>query len=242
METDIAEIIELRDTVQFLKIMQQIFEERVGSKPMFRITGTPTDLGAVSANLNSPELVSILEHPPTRSGGWTVRPLPPLRRNVLGFESDRIDYHHLKFIRNGHLEFWTLIDSHFCWRQDEQSFKQHPRLYPYPVVEYPLSFCRLYRQLVKFLNINSPIVFQVQYVNVKGVILLPDRPESEGFIAPMESVKPLDTNRLVLPKVTVPNDFDPDPTALELVQDVYFQFGYSQRHIPFFDNTGHSEL
>ena len=242
METDIAEIIELKDTSQFLKIMQQIFEERVGKRPMFRITGTPAELGRISADLNSPELVNLLEHPTGRNDGWTVRPLPPLRRNVLGFESDRIDYHHLKFIRNGHLEFWTMIDGHFCWRQDEEGFKQHPRLYPYPVVEYPLSFCRLYSQLVKLLNISTSIVFQVQYINVKGIILLPYRPESEGFIDPLESVKPLDTNRLVLPKVTVPHDFDPDPTALELVQDVYFQFGYTPRQIPFFDSTGHSEL
>ena len=222
--------------------MQQIFEERVGTSPIFRITGTPAQLGSVSANLNSQELVSLLEDPPGRTSGWRVRPLPPLRRNALGFENDRIDYHHLKFIRNGHLEFWTAIDGSFCWMQDEKSFKQHPRLYPYPVVEYPLSFCRLYSKIKALLKISLPIVFQMQYLNVMGVILPPFRPESIGFMFPIESIKPLDKNRLVLSKLKVGADFDPDPTALELVQDIYFEFGYSREHIPFFDNTGHSEL
>ena len=51
MEIDIADILELRDTGQFLKLMQVMFEERVETNPFFRLTATPTDLGAVSAPL-----------------------------------------------------------------------------------------------------------------------------------------------------------------------------------------------
>jgi len=242
METDIAEIIELRDGNQLLKVMQQIFEERVGNQRTFRISGTPLHLDDVSADLSNPELFKLLEHPPGRTDGWTVKPLRPLRRNALGFENDRIDLQHLKFIKNGHLEFWTAIDESFCWQQDQQSFKQHPRLYPYAVVEYPVSFCRLYSRLAALLNITSDILFQMQYIGVRGVILLPFRPDSIGFRHQMESIRPLEAERLVLPKHRVRRNFDPDQTALELVQEVYFQFGYERRHIPFFDENGHSSL
>jgi hypothetical protein len=243
MQTDIAEILELRDPNQFLAIMQREFETKIDSARFFRITATPVDLQQVSAPLNDRNLFELLAHPPGRNGGWTVKPSPPLRRNALGFENDRFDFEHIKFIRNGHLEFWTPVDLHFCWRQDEASFKKHPRLYPYPVVEYPVSFCRLYKHLCTTLHVESRVIFQMQYVNSEGIVLLPYRPDSIGFMHPMESIKPAERSRLVFPKHSVNSDFDPDPTALSLVEELYFEFGYSREQIPFFDPTGHaSEL
>lgn len=242
MEYDIADILEMRDASQFLKVMQEVFEERIGNRPFFRITGTATDLHDTTADLGDPVLREILEKPVGRDAGWLVQPLPPLKHNVLGFENDRIDFHHLKFIKNGHLEFWTQIDDHFCWRQSEKARKEHPRLYPYPVVEYPVSFCRLYKRLVSALQIKSSVIFQMQYLNVKGVILLPYQPESIGFMHQIEPIVPLERNRLVFPKKTVPATFEPDPTALDLVQDLYVQFGYGREHIPFFDSSGRSRL
>jgi len=242
VEYDIADILELRDLDQLLKVMQSEFETRVGAQPFFRITGTPADLKAV-ASPSDRTLIEFLQNPPGRESGWTVKPLPPLRRNALGFENDRIDFHHLKFIRNGHLEFWTRIDESFAWNQDEASFKRHPRLYPYPVVEYPLTFCRLYRKLADHLNVHSTVVFQMQYINVKGVVLLPYRPESIGFMDPTQPIKPAERSRLVFPKHYLPYNFDPDKAALELVEELYYEFGYGREHIPFFDEGGHvSEL
>jgi hypothetical protein len=242
VENDIAEVLEVRDPDQLLKVMQTEFEAKIGSARFFRITGTPSDL-KVLASPNDRALMQLLENPPGRESGWNVRPLPPLRRNALGFENDRIDFHHLKFIRNGHLEFWTKIDEYFAWNQDDASFKEHPRLYPYAVIEHPLSFCRLYKKLMEHLHINSPVVFQMQYVNVKGVVLLPYRPESIGFMHPMVPIKPSERNRLVFPKHYLPYNYDPDLATLELVEELYSEFGYGREHIPFFDPTGHiSEL
>ena len=79
----------------------------------------------------------------------------------------------MKFIKNGHLEFWTAIDQYSCWQQDPVEMKIHPRLYPYPAVEHPLSFLRLYRALADLLRIHGDILFQMQYLNIKGAILLP---------------------------------------------------------------------
>ncbi len=245
MEYDIAEILEERQIGQFLKIMQEEFEQRIGSSRFFRITGTPVDLGCVAADLEDKKLVDVLSHPPNphgRRGGWDARPLPPLQRTALGLENERIEYHHMKFIKNGHLEFWTAIDHFFCWQQDPEEMQTHPRLYPYPVIEHPLSFVRLYRSLVDYLRIESDIVFQLEYLNIQGAILLPYQPESIGFKTPIEPIKPLTRNRLVFEGKRFPSDLDPDPAALQLIKDVYFEFGYGREQIPFFDGTGHSAL
>ena len=120
--------------------------------------------------------------------------------------------------------------------------KDHPRLYPYPVVEHPVSFLRLYRALTDYLKIDCDIVFQMQYLNVKGAILLPYQPESIRFMHPVEPVKPLGRDRLVFEAKRFAKDFDPDPCALEMIKDLYYQFGYDREHIPFFDDTGHCKL
>jgi hypothetical protein len=226
-------------------MMQGTFEERIGTSRFFRITGTPADLGQVSADLGQSTLVELLEKSPNphgRSGGWDVRPLPPLKRTALGLENQRIEFHHMKFIKNGHLEFWTAIDQYFCWQQDPVEMKIHPRLYPYAVVEHPLSFVRLYRVLADYLQIRGDILFQMQYVNIKGAILLPYQPESIGFKNPFDPVRPLEENRLVFERIRFAEGFDPDPSAFAVIKELYYAFGYSREQIPFFDATSHSSL
>ena len=245
MPYDIAELLEVRDVAHFLRLMQEEFGARIGSRRFFRISATPTELDSVSADLDDAQLLALLQNPPNphaRFAGWDVKPLPPLRRNSLGFENERIDFHHMKFVKNGHLEFWTEIDDSFCWQQDAKEMKEHPRLYPYAVVEHPVSFCRLYRALSDHLALDCDLIFQMQYWNVQGAYLLPYHPESIGFMAPMGGIRPLQRQRLLFEPKRFPSGFDPDPTALELIKDLYYEFGYGREHIPFFDETGHSRL
>jgi hypothetical protein len=245
MEYDIAEILEVRETDQLLKIMQEEFEQLIGTERFFRITGTPADLDRSAADLDSRELVDLLSNPPNplgRAHGWTVKPLPPLQRSSLGFQNERVNFHHMKFLKNGHLEFWTAIDEYFCWRQEPTARKTNPRLYPYAVVEYPLSFVRLYRALVDLLGITSDCIFQMQYLNIRGAILLPYVPESIGFKFPLEPIKPINRNRLLFEPKRFSAGFSPDPTALQIIKDLYYEFGYEREHIPFFDQAGNSVL
>lgn len=245
VEYDIAEILEITKSEHLLKVMQDLFEEKVGERPFFRITATPECLGTISADLEDNRLQKLLENPPNPHGrwaGWDARPLPPLKRNALGFENPRTNFHHMKFIKNGHLEFWTEVDESFCWQQSTEERKVHPRLYPYAVVEHPVSFVRLYRALADLLGIACDITFQLQFLNIKGAILFPYRPESIGFMFPKEPVKPLDRNRLVFQPKKSHKEFDPDPAALGMIKDLYHEFGYSREHIPFFDESGHCEL
>lgn len=245
MRYDIADILEVRDLSRFLAMMQEEFEETIGSRRFFRITATSHDLGQVSADVDSIDLRQVLENPPNPNGrfsGWVVKPLGGLRRTALGLQNERFDYHHLRFIRNGHLEFWTEVDENFCWRQDAESLKKNPRLYPYAVVEYPVSFVRLYQVLQSFLNLKVRVTFQMQYLNIRGAILLPYQPESISFQHPVDPVIPFDKDRLLFPKKDFPHDYEPDPVALELIKDLYNAFGFGREHIPFFDQTGHCKL
>lgn len=241
MEYDIAEVLEIRDLSRFLQVMQDTFEAQIGSRRTFRITGTPAELGQVDADLSSRELQDLLEDPPGREGGWNVKPLLPLRRSSLGFETDRPDFHHMKFIKNGHLEFWTAIDEHFSWKKTPEQ-KVHPILYPYAVVEYPVSFLRLYRRLADLMGIKTDCIFQMEYLNIQGAILRPYQPESIGYDHSVEGIRPTEKTRLVFQKKTFPSTFDPDPAALRLITDLYFEFGYGPDHIPFFDAKGRCKL
>ena len=92
------------------------------------------------------------------------------------------------------------------------------------------------------LGIEGKVVFQMSYLNVLGCILLPYQPESIGFQHTLEQVKPLENDRLVLERKTYTKDFDPDPVALEIIKDLYYAFGYAEKHIPFLDETGHCRL
>lgn len=243
MKYQIAELIEITDGHAFLKAMQESFAQTVGSQRTFRVTATPLHLGTAFAELENEALVRLLKDPPrARRSGWTVKPLGSLRRNALGFENERPDYHHMIFIKNGHLEFWTEIDDSFCWQQPEQDMQKHPRLYPYAVVEYPVSFARLYRGLVELIGLSGNVIFQMQFVNVKGAILLPYQPGSIGFDHPHEPVKPLARDSLIFEKKMVGHDFDPDPVALSMIKDLYFEFGYERKHIPFFDDKDQCRL
>jgi hypothetical protein len=245
MQYDIAELLEVKDTGQFLKYMQDEFEGRIGPLRFFRISATPGVLGRVSAALDDSKLLELLQNPPNphaRFAGWDAKPLPPLRRSALGLENERVDFHHMKFVKNGHLEFWTEIDESFCWQQDRKEMKEHPRLYPYAVVEHPVSFCRLYRALADHLGVDCDVVFQMQYWNIQGAYMLPYHPESIGFAAPVERIRPLERQRLLFQAKRFPATFDPDPSALEVIKDLYYEFGYGREHIPFFDAEGHCRL
>jgi hypothetical protein len=242
---DIADLLDVREASDLRAMMQEDFERRIGQKRFFRVTATPVNLGQISVDLDDSRLFGLLLQPPNphgRRGGWDARPLPPLQRTSWGLENERIEFHHMKFIKNGHLEFWTAIDHFFCWQQDAVEMKDHPRLYPYAVVEHPLSFVRLYRALADYLNVDGDVDFQMQYLNIQGAILLPYQPESIGFMAPIDPIKPLVRERLLFQAKRFRKDFDPDLAALELIKDIYYEFGYGREHIPFFDETGHSTL
>ena len=41
------------------------------------------------------------------------------------------------------MEFWAPLNDHFCWRQSDEEFERELKLYPFPVIEYPVAFTKL---------------------------------------------------------------------------------------------------
>ena len=147
------------------------------------------------------------------------------------------NFGYLELLKNGHMEFRIPLDEHFCHMQSEEEFSKRPTLYPYPVIEYPVTFLRLYGELVKKVPIESALLINLCYVNVKEYNLLPYRPGSYGFIF-RETSRVYDEQHIILPEMTVEREFDPDKTAYGLIEQVFNSFGLEAKVIPFFTEEG----
>ena len=218
------------------------FSEIIGLKRYFRLTVTPT---LNDNNMIDPEdtnLIKMIEYPPKqRIGGWSIRPIQPIHFDGEKYFSDNIEYHHLRLYRSGHLEFWTEIDEHFCWRQYHDEFLKSPRLYPLSVTEYPVSFLRFAKELYAYLKTNCFFYWTLEYWNLKGCILLPYHPQAFGFISPDSPPRPF-AKDYFKGKSQLMQDFKPDQEAFKLIKEFYYAFGYKKEHIPFFDDEGNFSI
>ncbi|GAI42362.1 unnamed protein product, partial [marine sediment metagenome] len=147
------------------------------------------------------------------------------------------DFEYLELLKNGHMEFWTPLDEHFCYKQSKEEFSKRPTLYPYPVIEYPVTFLRLYKELVSKVLIESSLLINLCYVNIKGYNLLPYRPGSIGFTF-RETSRVYDERHIILPEMNVKSEFNSDKTAYDLIEQVFNSFGLEAKVIPFFTEEG----
>ena len=112
------------------------------------------------------------------------------QRSLNGIELGTKEYEYLEVFENGHLEFWTPLDDHFCWRQSAEEQQIRPRLYPYPVAEYPVSFLRLTAALLDNAGYSEEMVIQLEYRNAGGYILRPGQPGHFDFDSPLDPSTP----------------------------------------------------
>jgi hypothetical protein len=235
------ELVTIRNSDTLSDVAYQRFLSEVEAEPFFRIAITPVNLDRNSIDLDSKEISQLLMKPPgSRPNGWNMAAFsgPPKRVEFVIFQGEMGGYRYLEILSNGHMEFWTPLDEHFCWRQSPEEFRTRPRLYPYPVNEYPTTFLRLYRGLINAVNvIKDDFELSLHYRNVKGYILRPYSPESVGFMMPSPGVHSYQKEHFEIFSRLVPNDFEPDTTAFEIVSDLYDGFGLSTDTIPFYDET-----
>ncbi|HLD36316.1 MAG TPA: ATP-binding protein [Planctomycetota bacterium] len=205
--------------------------------PYFRIAITPDSPKENTIDVESDNIQQLIINPPgSRRDGWNVQTEFPIERFSEGIRSGRKDYEYLEVFGNGHMEFWTPLNDHFCWRQSHEEFQKRPRLWPYPVIEYPTTFLRLYRALVDKISIGGNFLIDMQYRNIKGYVLPPHAPETIRFRFYTEDIKPFNGNHIVVPRATIPNDFKPDKIAYDLIKYVYASFELESKTIPFFNS------
>jgi len=224
-----------------LRSMDHLFEYAVQNDRYFRLTITPHNLRGGLFNPSDAKIQEILSNPPQqRAHGWNMKSIAPIRIYAAGLESETLNnryLYYLNLLTSGHLEFWTPIDDHFCWNQDPQEMERHPRLYPYAATEHPISFLRLAKALYQQLNLSCPYNWRMQYWNLQGCILLPYHPGIVDFDYPFNHPIPYKDLHFMR-DANLDADFDPDASALILIEKLYQAFTYSRSHIPFFDKNG----
>lgn len=218
------------------------FTNRIGLRRFYRLTAIPSTIQDHMEKLARSEVRNLLLHPEGRDAGWLTAAFPPLIHSTIGLESTHSERHQVRLLNSGTLEFSTPVDDSFCWQQPSDSMKQHPRLYPYAVVEYPLSFCREYLRITELLELSGEVTFHLELYNIRNAVLLPFRPESLGYAMPTAAVRPIEKVDLFLKPATVSIPFSPDKVTLLLLLDLYRAFGYEEKHIPFRKQDGTFEL
>jgi len=216
------------------------FIEEVGNHPFFRVSVTPISPKVGLIDVDSEPTRTLINNPPgSRRAGWNMEAgYRQIERFADGIRRGDKNEEYLELLSNGHMEFWTPLNESFCWRQSPDEFSKRPRLYPYPVVEYPTTFLRLYRAIVDSLEISKDFIVDLRYLNLKGYILAPYAPNAIGFMFADSYSKPFEDKQLYVTRKTIKNDFEPDQTAYELIQIVYAAFGFDASKIPFFTNEG----
>lgn len=227
----VPQFIGISNAETLVDVMSRRFVDEVRNSPFFNMTATPDILRPDLVNVDREDVRALLNNPPgSRPCGWNMKARgQQIERFSEGVRCGTKDYEYLELLSNGHMEFWTPLDDHFCWRQSSEEFRLRPRLYPYPVTEYPCTFLRLYRALADAAQISCGFTVGLWYLNVKGYALAPYAPQAyAGASAPFAE------DHLVVPPLQVGNDFVPDKVAYELLRVVYAAFGFEADAIPFF--------
>ena len=221
-------------------VMRGRFETEVGETPYLWLAATPTNPRQGLLPLDEPEINSILASPPaSRHAGWNMSGLAHSRhRSLIGVQFGVPESSYLEVLDNGHLEFWTPLDYRFCWKQSEEERRILPRLYPYPVVEYPVSFLYLTQALLQETDYADDILIQLQYRNANGYMLPSGQPNEIRFHYPAVPNTPFDESHLLLGPTPVHGTFSPDAVAFNLLKSVYRAFGADPGSIPFRDSAG----
>lgn len=229
-------LLEIENGEKLSKIASEQFAKEISKKPCFWISITPTDPQKNLINVDSEKIHALILNPPdARHMGWNTKILyASIERFGDGIRIGQPDYRFLILLSNGHMEFWVPLDKSFCWQQTEEEFSKAPRLYPYPVNEFPVSFLKLYHEIVNIEKLQTDFILSHQYRNLSGYNLAPYRPGIVGFDLPW-NLKPFENKHLVASKQTFKNNFDPDKEAFGIIKHIYHAFGHDSEAIPFFD-------
>lgn len=218
------------------EILQELSPLLNPPMPCYVISVTPIFVGTEVVEIRDRELRELLCDPPgQRPGGWTVptgdRPIPTLN----GLKTEIRDWKTLELFRNGHVELRVKIDQDsFCRQQFEIGGRQFRVLYPYALVEYPISLLRLSKAIYACLGLTDPAVVSLSLYHIYEFALYRYATKDPGgdYYGPRLWPK----LHLEIPVRQVPSLDEPDRVAKEFVDRVWQAFGYEQA--PLFDDQG----
>jgi len=156
-------------------------------------------------------------------------------KDGISFGDEKLVY--LKLLENGHSELWVIIDESFCWTQSKEDYLKQPKLYPIPVIEYPLSFLKYYKIIINLFDINDIFIINLNYTNIKGYLLNPYTRNMWGYLLNVTQtrVKKYPNEDLIVKITTKKDEFYPDKVTYKLLKRVYAAFGYESSKIFFYN-------
>jgi hypothetical protein len=227
----------VRSGAELSRANAEAFRATIGDLPAFYLSATPEALDRRAVEVERDEVRELFRQAPdSRLTGWVVtNRYADIERFGEGIRYRRatLEIGVLELLTNGHMTYGCALGESFYWRQSAEEIARQPRLWPYAVIEYPLSFLKLFRAVADLSALREPFHIRLEYHSIRGHILPPGAPTQFGFIRGHEAV-PYPHQHLVL-FVTVGDRFDPERITYDLVQEIYATFGYGSEAIPFWD-------
>ena len=226
---------------ELIRIMKLRFNKAISDQPYYRIFAAPKELNPDAVDTGSENIRNILQNPPNiRRAGFGVTGI--LERDMVrspeGINGSNMGSGEIFLLKNGFLEVrCPLLDTYFQWMRAESRIST-PWIYPYVVCEFPVSFLKLVRAVYEVSGIDSSIIIQQEYHNLRGFMLPKGHPSNIGFAAFQDERNVYKHSHSIVSKQTVEPNFNPDSVAYALVKDVYDHFGLDKRSVPFFDENG----
>ena len=219
------------------------FVNDISDQPYYRIFAAPNEFNQKGVSTEDQRIRDILCNPPNkRWAGFGVTGLSERERyqSEEGINGRNITGGQITLLKDGYFEVRCPINVQFQrgWGAPQFAIPNSVKwLYPYVVIEFPVSFMRLAKSLYDESGIESDLLIQQSYHNIAGYALPegpPTYPTFGEFLderGVYEETAPIHSERQAC------NGFIPDHVAYGLVEDVYTAFGLDARSIPAFDEN-----
>jgi hypothetical protein len=215
----------------------EAFRATIGERHGFYLSATPEPLNRRAVDVDQDEIRMLFRQTPdSRPTGWIVTSrFADIERFADGirYRGHTLETGVLELLTNGHLSYGCVLREPFYWKQPPEEAARRPRLWPFAVIEYPVSFLKLFRAIADLSRLEQPFHIRLAFYNIRGHLLPPGPPTDFGFIRGHEAV-PYPHENLILPPLSVARVV-PDALAYALLRDVYAAFGYGPDSIPFWD-------
>ena len=206
---------------------QKETEMPTGNIPTYRLTCKPKQVQSGRIDTSDLHLRAILtETDHLRPHGFGFRGVREISSTPTGIKGSGV-YSELEVIleEDGYFELRCPLESAlFQWRRRESGYPNENWLYPYAVVELPISFLRTARRVYDHAGNSSDTEIQQQFRSLKGFLLVDGHPGNPLF---GENVRRFEEKDLIGETYVEPPGFSPEQVAEKLILEVYNSFELS---------------
>ena len=194
----------------------------------FYMGATPIPLKDEVIDTGEEKIKNILNSPKYKgNSGWNMNYQADIKPNFEGLEKSTFE-RSLKFFRNGYLEFHVSVNEAFAL--DPQ--KSLLVLNPYAIIEFPVSFIKLLKEIIQKNNLPGAYFIRMSYMNCGNREL----PDTVNFVERVMHNKNSDgLNNWTCERPFEALNMSNDEETFYFMERLYNTFGYSADKIPFFD-------